>query len=466
MSTARGGSIRRLLLIWLLTPLALVCVLVLVHAYFDARRIADRAYDRMLLASALTIAERVVVADDGELEVDLPYVALEMLGTSAQDRVFYRVSGPDGALVTGYRDLPPPQGTAAGGERYYDARYRGEWVRVALLERPLPGGGRFRVEVAQTRGERDRLIRELVLAAGLRVLLVVVLAALCVVFGIGQGLRPLARLERTIRARSPEELTPIDDPVPREVRHLVAAINQLLGRLEASLTAMRRFIADASHQLRTPLAGLQTQTELALAETDPAALRQALMRLHAVTRRTSRLANQLLSLARAAPEGGLHPQPLDLAALARERTRERVPAALARGLDLGYEGADSLPLHGDPLLLGELLANLIDNALRYCPAGSTITVRAARVGEQALLEVEDDGPGIPEAERERVLERFYRIPGGPAEGCGLGLAIVKAVAERHDAALELGAGQGGRGLRVRCRFPQAASGGEEAERDA
>lgn len=453
-------SIRRRLLVWLLGPLLLVSAIILVVNYFQARDIADAAYDRLLAASAQAIAERVVVAD-GELEVDLPYVALDMLASTAQDRVFYQVSGPDGQFVTGYRDLPPPSGKIShsdGASLYYDAVYRGEPVRVTVLSSPLMAWGvqgNFKVQVAQTRGERDRLTQELVLASALRLLIVVVLAATIIWFGISRGLAPLTQLRRSIRARSPQDLRPITETVPREVRDLVEAINQLMARLEENLAVLQRFIADASHQLRTPLAGLQAQIELALREQDPATLKEALQRLHAATRRTSRLANQLLSLARAAPKGaGSALSTLDLAELAMTVTREVVPEAVTRDRDLGFEGRGQLQINGDPLLLRELLKNLIDNALRYTPAQSRITVRVApREGGNALLEVEDEGPGIPPEERGRVLDRFYRMPGSPGEGSGLGLAIVKEIADRHGAMMTLDSGTGGRGLRVRLVFP-------------
>ncbi len=462
-SAGADWSIRRRLLAWLLTPLLLVCAALLAANYVQARHTADLTFDRLLTASILAIADRVTVVD-GRIEADLPSVALEMLSSTSQDRVFYRIGGPGGAFVTGYRDLPGPAAAVPGRIRFDDADYRGEPIRVAALARPLaPWGleGEVRVLLAQTRGERDRLTRELVLASALRLLVVVVLAGLITGFGVRAGLAPLAGLQRSIRSRSPTDLSPITQPVPREVRTLVDAINQLMERLQASLDAMQRFIADASHQLRTPLAGLQAETELALREHDPAALRQALARLLAITRRTSRLASQLLSLARAAPQGGAPVlAALDLGTLAAAVTREAVPAALAKDIDLGFEGGAAARVDGDPLLLAELLKNLIDNALRYCPPQARITVRTrASEARSATLEVEDDGPGIAADQRERVLERFYRPPGTPGEGSGLGLAIVREIAERHGAVLTLADGAGGRGLRVRLDFP-APSGAE------
>ncbi|TCO75757.1 two-component system sensor histidine kinase TctE [Plasticicumulans lactativorans] len=452
-------SIRRRLLVWLLTPLLAVCALLLAANHVQARRTADDTYDRLLRASLLAIADRVSVVD-GHIEVDLPGVALEMLASAGQDRVYYRVDGPVGRFVTGYADLPTALTGTDGAPRFHDAEFRGEAVRIAALARPLaPWGldGLFEVQLAQTRGERDRLARELVFASALRLLLVVVVATAITALGVKAGLAPLTELRRALRRRSPGDLAPITQPAPPEVRELVSAINQLMQRLEASFEAMRRFIADASHQLRTPLAGLQTQAELTLRETEPEALARGLQRLLDTTRRTSRLANQLLSLARAEPGGGVAEHAtFDLAALAADLTREIVPAALLLHIDLGFEGDGPLPVTGDELLLREMLKNLIDNAMRYCPAGSTVTVRTQANARGVRLEVEDDGPGIAPAERARVLERFYRIPGSASDGSGLGLAIVHEVAERHGATLTLADGVGGRGLCVRLDFARAA----------
>ncbi len=394
--------------------------------------------------------------------MDLPYVALEMLSSTAQDRVFYRVTGPNETFVTGYSDLPVLElapGAVADRPVFYDAAYRGDRVRMAVLPRRVSEAGvngMYLVQVAQTRGERDRLTRELVIGSATRFLLLLAAVALVGWFAISRGLAPLARLETAIRARSRADLSPLRQEVPNEVRHLVGAINQLLGRLGANVDTMQRFIADASHQLRTPLAALKTQTELALREDDPQAMRGALTRVHTNTRRTSRLANQLLSLARVANGGEAAPvtEPVDLAAIGRRVAADRVGDAVQRGIDLGFEcTAARATLHGDPTLVEELVRNLVDNALRYCPAGAHVTVRVQDAAGALVLDVEDDGPGIPADERSRVLERFYRVPGAPTEGCGLGLAIVREVAESHGGAVVLGEGPGGAGLNVRIRFP-------------
>lgn len=462
MKAPGGWSLRRRLLFWLLVPVLLVSAALLLDAYRGARRAADQAYDGLIAASALAIADRVVAVGD-RLNVDIPYVALAMLRTPSQDRVFYGIQGPGEVFVTGYSDLPPPP----GGPRadfydpvFYDAEYRGEVVRVGLLARPVTGrglSGYFTVQVAQTRGERDRLARELAFGTAWRLLSLIVLVALITWLGVRFALVPLERLGAEIRRRSPPDLSPLQVPVPREVSDLVWAIDSLMARLERNRKAMERFISDAAHQLRTPLAALHTQVELALQQHDEVELRRSVGRLQAVTWRTSRLARQLLSQARASSDAAaVRREPLDLARLAAEVTRDLVPAALVKSIDLGYEGIDSAPLTGDPVMLGELTANLIDNALRYCPEGSTVTVRVRRENspERTVLEVEDDGPGIPEAERERVFERFHRAAVSGVEGSGLGLAIARDVAQRLGGEVSLHTADSG-GLLVRVVFPSA-----------
>ena len=306
----RRWSLRRRLLAWLLIPLVLVCAGLLADTYVNAIRQADKAYDRLLMASALAIAER-VVAENGRIEVDLPYVALEMFSSAAQDRVFYRVTGPQEEFVTGYRDLPGLPEDAEDTTVFYDADYRGSKVRVAILRQPVSGPGvrgQVEIQVAQTRNERDLLTREIVLGAGIRLALLVLCAAVLIWVGVAAGLAPLRRLQQAVQARSPQDLAPLDGDVPREVRALVAAINDLMQRLDGSMGRMRRFIADASHQLRTPLSALKTQTELALRGSDPDDVRESLTRVHESTRRTSRLADQLLTLAKAEPGGASHRQ--------------------------------------------------------------------------------------------------------------------------------------------------------------
>ncbi len=457
----RNRSLRRRLILWLLVPLFAVAALLVAESYAGARRSSDGAFDRTLLGSALAIAER-VVADDDRIEVDLPYVALEMLTSMGEERVFYKIVGPKGDFITGYRDLPEPASGAArdGGAVFYDSRYLGATVRIVMLRRPLTmeaGQVFFSIFVAETTRSRQVLARQAMTSAAARFAILVVMVSLIAWVGVTRGIAPLNRLGHAIDRRSHHDMRPLDHEVPMEVRSLVDAINHLMGRLGETIGTMRRFVEDASHQLRSPLAALQTQAELAMGERDPAALEIRLARLFETTRQTSRLADQLLSLARLSPEAAAirRVETIDLADLAAAVCREWVPRALEKGIDLGFEGnGDGIRIAGDQTLLAEMLNNLLDNAVSYCPADSHVTVRVGEgAGGRAVVEVEDDGPGIPEEFRERVFDRFFRVLGNREEGCGLGLAIVKETVDAHAGGIVLGDAAGGRGLIVRVALP-------------
>ena len=274
-------------------------------------------------------------------------------------------------------------------------------------------------------------------------------------FGIRRSLAPLDRLRDEIEHRSPADLAPVaSSATPLEVKPLVTALNQLLSRLQEALGTQQRFIANAAHQLRTPLAGLKMHVALARREVQTGEARALIDMIASETERASHLANQLLTLARAEPSSSLQGarQPVNLHDVASRAVQGWVPRALARGIDLGFELQDAWSL-GDPLLLRELLANLVDNAINYTPSGGNVTVRTRVDGGAAVLEVEDCGPGIPESEHERVFERFYRLPGTGGEGCGLGLAIVREIAERHGARVQLATPVSGTGTVARVSFP-------------
>jgi two-component system sensor histidine kinase TctE len=289
-------------------------------------------------------------------------------------------------------------------------------------------------------------------------LLLIAMAGILIWYGVGRGLGPLDRLRDDILRRSHRDLSPLEaSRVPAEVAPLAKALNELFERLDRAVAGQNRFIANAAHQLRTPLAGLKTQAELAMREDDVGAMRAALGRVSAAVDRSVHLVNQLLALAQA-DHSREHPTPtvpLNLSLLASEAAAEWVGKALDVHLDLGFETLDeTIRVRGNADLLHELLANLIDNALRYTPEGGSITVRVARHAQGCVLEVEDNGPGIAPAERGRVLERFHRVEGTPGEGCGLGLAIVFEIANLHGATVAIGEGALGRGTRVSVVFPE------------
>lgn len=456
----RTRTLRRQLIAWLSAPLVVLWS-VSIYVNFDiARQFVNLAYDRALLEVALDIGRNIKRVND-QSYLDLPDVALQMLQTRQSGPLRYLVTGPDGEFISGEPAFPTPDETSLDRIRYYDDFFLGRELRVVALRVPVqPGSGKGAVliQVGEHVTLRSQFARELLLRMVLPQALLILLAMVAVWYGVGRGLAPLSDLRRDIEQRAPRDLSPLpESPVPREVQPLIHAMNGFLERLSASISAQQRFIADAAHQLRTPVAGLKTQTELALRQTQAAEVKATLDQLHAATDQLTRLINQLLSLARAEPDArrGGEAGHINLGELARELTTEWVPRALAREIDLGFDGpSDEALIDGDAFLLREMLINLLDNAIRYTQPGGHVTVRVAIDRDAAVLNVEDDGPGVPEADRERVFERFYRVLGTGVEGCGLGLAIVREIALRHRADITLTAGADGKGTIVRVRFPR------------
>lgn len=454
-------SLRYQLLRWLLVPLGALCILGVFLARFTVQGSINAAYDKSLHAAALEISEHLRMVG-ARPEVDLPPVALEMLDTIDQDRIFYsvayRTSEGQDVFMTGYEDLPRPAAAPPGKAFFYDAAYRGERIRVAALSTVMPANPPVVVitQVAETVGGRKGLIQTILVQALGQQLFLILLGAAIVWMGVTRGLAPLQKLSGEVARRTATDLAPLTlHRAPEEVSPLIGAIDQLMARVRDAIAVQRRFIEDASHQLRTPLAVLRTQAESALREEEPAAVRQVLAQLRDHSQATSHLASQLLSLARAEPLAELSDETevVDLAVVAREVCSALVPDALAGQADLGFEEEGPALIRARPFLIRELIGNLVDNALRYAPAG-TVTVRVARASlEHVLLVVEDDGPGIPAGERSRVFERFYRIRGTRGDGAGLGLAIVREIASRHGGTVHLTDGPGGKGLRVEVRFP-------------
>jgi len=314
------------------------------------------------------------------------------------------------------------------------------------------------VQVARSRASRDELARSILVDTGLPLSGLIALMSMIVWAGIRAGLAPLARLRAQVEDRAPNDLAPLRlEDAPQELRSLVKALNDLLAAVHESVAAQRRFVNDAAHQLRTPLAGLKSQTEIALDENQDPALKARLERVHQSAVRSAHLVNQLLSLARAEPESQAAAlgERVDLCAMARELTAEWVPRALHAGVDLGLDESgdarEPVVVKGHALLLREALQNLVDNAIRYAGRGAEVTVGVRRDGNEAVIEVSDTGPGIPVAMQKQVFERFVRAT-HEGTGCGLGLAIVKSIAERHGGGVTL-ANLEPRGLTVRMRLP-------------
>lgn len=451
--------LRSLLLRWLLVPTLAVWALGFVVGYTRSLAQANEAYDRTLLGSALVIGERLMLVD-GDVVADLPQAALEMLRTDAQDRIFYRVADlDDGRYITGYEDLPAPNGALPTTEPvFYDAIYKDQAVRVvAVTHAVLAGEGQRRllVQVAETLDARHQLTRRIATEAAALQLLLIALAAALIAFGVRRGLAPLARLRGEVRRRNTDDLTPIDvGAVPLEVAPLIEAINAHTGRQRQLSEAQVRFVANASHQLKTPLTVLRAQIGHALMQTDLPSMRAVVAALNASSDATSRIVEQLLALARSEPGSQLEMREIDLSALARDVSFEMLTAARSKGIDLGFESSEALLVRGEPVLLRELIVNIVHNAVVYTQEGGTVTVSVAPRDGRTVLQVIDNGPGIPAAERARALERFYRVTESNVPGSGLGLAIAKEICARHGIAISLiDAPGGGQGLCVELVWP-------------
>jgi two-component system sensor histidine kinase TctE len=449
-------SLQSQLLIWLLALLIPILIIGAISSYFRAYNFSNLAYDRSLFRSALALADQVVVVQ-GKVVVDLPEKTLDLLEYDKDDWIYYRVTDPQGLTIVGEADLPLPATLPSpGGHIYFDTKLGDKTVRVVAFLLPLKGTsaqGAALVQVAETKSKRDRIADEIIATMMLPQMLIVLLAGLMVYYGVRWGLKPLDRLKHAIEQRSHRDLSdvPIEDS-PREVQPLLHSMNDLLHRLRDSIAQQKRFTADVSHQLRTPLAGIKTQAEVALRETDLERIHHALEWIRSGTVRLSHLVNQLLALARVEPGAGreIHFQELDLAKLARDTTAEWVTTALSRQIDLGFETTQKhVPINGNALMLQELISNLLDNAVRHTPLHGKITVIVTADEDQATLMVEDNGPGIPLDEREQIFERFYRLPESTGEGCGLGLAIVREIALMHHGKVNIESGAGGGGTMVK-----------------
>jgi two-component system, OmpR family, sensor histidine kinase TctE len=462
------GSLRNELLRWLLMPLALLVLLNSVSVYDNALGAADLAYDRSLLASTRALAERVSIKD-GKVVADVPYVALDSFETDTLGRIYYKVTGIDGETVSGFGDLPAVPANVPRSEaypalvRFYHADYNGEPVRIAALLQPVYDDsmrGIALIQVGETLDARRELTRKILFDTLLRQALLVLAVASLVWFAVRLVLRPLMRLKSEVETRALSDLSDVDQAlVHKEVRPLVAAMNGTMARMQNLIASQRRFIADASHQLRTPLTVLKTQAELALRENDAAAMRDIVRSIATTTDSTVHLANRLLTLARIEHGGETASiAPCSLRAIVRQVGLEMALPAVQKNIDLSLEAPDDAIVDGQPLMLHELVANLVDNAIRYTPCGGRIVLRVLRLAEReggAVLEVEDSGTGVAASERDKVFTPFYRAssaletnPGGT----GLGLAIVRDIASVHRAGITLSDAASGQGLKVTIAF--------------
>ena len=489
---------------WMLAPLLLLWPMSVVLTWLVAQGIANKPFDRELGEMVRVLSKEVSVRSAGSPRAQaifkLPAGASEILHTDEADDIFYQVLGLRGEFLSGDSRLPVPadEDRAAVGElRFRDDTVNGDSVRVAYMwvntaerDAEAPGarvGEQIAertserasdrssaaaplVQVAETLGKRSRLATEIIKGVILPQFVILPLAVLLVWLALARGIAPLNELQQRIRRRDSNDLSPIDErEAPEEVSPLVRAINDLLGRLDQSMRSQKHFLADAAHQLKTPLAGLRTQAELAqrqidAGQHDPQALKKSLQQIARSSQSAAHMVNQLLAMASAEDQQhASQRQVVNLARLATETVRDFVPRALEKRIDLGYEGPEASgatasspasllrssaapsrhpqgPLVvGHAMLLRELIRNLVDNALQYTPSGGCVTVRVTDdpFGQVVVLQVEDSGPGIAAAEREQVFQPFYRSLGTNVDGSGLGLAIVREIAQQHGAEVTL-----------------------------
>src|SRR6202171_13570 len=454
------NSLRRQLLGWLLVPLALYAVSSAWFTYGNAMETATVIQDRLLLGSARMIAEQVHY-DDGAPQVVIPPAALELFQSSPSDRVYYRIASASGSLLAGYAELPLPPGPVDVEESvHFDAVFRGEPVRVVAFAQPLfaaPDRGPLLIEVAQTLQSHAALTRQLWAHTVRQQLLILALAVLMVLIGLHRGMLPILQFRERVQRRRPGALVPLDaSPVPHELTPLVHAINDYVKRLDDYVSTHSRFVANASHQLHTPLTLLNTQVNYGLRSTDLAGKDDALRAIHEGVRHGIRVVNQLLTLSTAEAVIGhaLRQHDVDLIDVVKQVLEELATAAQAKNIDLGLEiSGGAAGVRAMPAMLPELVANLFDNSLRYTPAGGVVTAVVETRENNNILRIADNGPGIPVEQRDRVFERFYRLRQDRSDGCGLGLPIVREIAIASGATVSLSDAPAGSGLVVTVTFP-------------
>ena len=439
----------------MLVPLLLLWPISIAITYLVAKSIANQPFDRALEDRVTVLAQQVKEVN-GKYVTRLPAPARDFLRADDADNIYFQVLGPAGEYIDGDRDMPlpveeekpPPWSVSFRSDQMRSSEIRVAYTYVDLrkIQTALEPSAEPRmalVQVGETLTKREQLANQIIKGVVLPELIILPIALALVWLALSRGLSPLAELQRRIRERRPDDLSPIETgQVPEEISPLVSSLNEMLARLSQTIAIQKRFIADAAHQLKTPLAGMRMQSELALRETSEEDIRRSLEQLSKSSQAATRLVNQLLALARTEHQTSqAHPfVPLELSELARNVVQDWVQAAFARKIDIGFEQpGHPVMVQGNPTTLREMLSNLTDNAIRYTATGGSVTVRvrADADGTYAYLEVEDTGPGITPAERRHVFERFYRILGSNVEGSGLGLAIVREIAQQHAADVDI-----------------------------
>ena len=451
-------TIRQRLLLLLLPALAILMLLGGLADYWIAVATTRNAYDQAL-ASVAVAAAASLRSDDGKLQISAAQRAAVTRRPESEGSALYSITGPGGELMAGSANLPaaaPGAGLHSDSVMFRDAEFQGMKLRVASL-RTRTDAGLVTVSVAETLQRRASTQRVMLLGKLLVDFAELDVTLLLILIGVYFGLRPLSRLRERVEEQSSSTLQRFDEAdAPGELRPLILALNHLLELRHDAALSQRRFVADAAHQMRTPVTGLLAQLELLLQAPAAGAVKSELTTINRGVQQLAHTANQLLALARAEPVSAVGEsfKPVALQPLVEQLVERNIDRAVSAGLDLGAD-AQAAQVTGDAWLLEDLLGNLIDNALKYTPRGGHVTVRSGVDHGYPFLEVDDDGPGIAESERLRVRERFYRLPGSPGTGCGLGLAIVDEIARAHHANFTIGLPPQGQGTRMRIRFPPA-----------
>lgn len=440
-------SLKNQLRLWLLLPMLLVLGVSAALSYSRALHYATQAYDQSLLRTVLALADEVIIDANNEVKIEIPEVASHLLSYNEGDHIYIRISGPQGKLVFGEANLPLPSKPPAGNQQiYYNSLYKGEAIRAVtfgLPESKAINARNILITMAETTGKRDAMVAEMVEEMLLPQVLMMLLAAIVIELGIHFALKPLQDLRESLHQRSHRDLSPLDtSSSPLELHPLLHAMNALLSRVKAGLQQQQQFIADASHQLRTPIAGLQTQAELALRSHPPEAVQEPLNYMLRSTTRLSHLIQRLLSMARTdAASSQLVFQPVSLTSVISEECARWIGPASDKQLELEVliETHQDKVL-GDALMLSEMLNNLLENAIQYTPEQGLIVIRLWQSEQSLMLQVSDSGVGIPDDQTALIFERFHRLDPNQGNGCGLGLAIVAEIAEHHNASITVTAG--------------------------
>ena len=459
----KHSSLRKKLLVLLVPPL-LILILIASSILFRFAIVEQRdAFDNALYDSAYSIYQLIQKSDDSIENLSLPKNEKQFILNDQSDVIFYNVVGTDGKLLNGDSDggLMPEIKEQTSNPNFRDGIVHNLKVRIVSTLVSIQKNGvelPVYIQVAETLNKREALASNVLIDIIVPQLLLVLFTIIIIWFGVERGLQPLFDLQAAVSKRSYLDLSSIEMPdVPTEVMILVNSVNSLMRQLESVLSAQNRFIADAAHQLRTPLAGAQAQLELALLESDPDQHQELLERVSTSMERLSHTITQLLSLARNQQDAShnMMMSRVNLNKIAQEVTTDMVPTAIKKGLDLGFEAdTQSTIILGDSKRLKEMLYNLVDNALLYTPAGGKVTVKVQHEAGEIVLSVIDNGPGIPKSEREKVFERFHRVIGTGQEGSGLGLAIVMEIAQLHQANVEIADEPRKKGLNIQVSFAE------------